>query len=115
MTTFVITVPGTFVTGISDTSRAALKEALAKRHTDVSRSEGLDLLTLNDDGTFSIRLEVEATDRYEAELEAAGLVSTALRETGVSAQDAPLGTPVVTGIDSDLDSDLDSKRTPSGD
>ncbi|MEV0919329.1 hypothetical protein AB0I93_34405 [Streptomyces sp. NPDC049967] len=102
MTTFVITVPGTFVTGISDTSRAALEEALAKRHTDVSRSEGLALLTLNDDGTFSVRLEVEATDRYEAELEAAGLVSTALRETGLSEQDVPLGTPVVTGIDSDL-------------
>ncbi|MFJ1899936.1 MULTISPECIES: hypothetical protein [unclassified Streptomyces] len=104
MTTFVITVPGTFVNGISDTSRASLKETLAKRHTDLSRSEGLDLLTLNDDGTFSIRLEVEATDRYEAELEAAGLVSTALRETGLAEQDAPLGSPVVTGIDSDLDS-----------
>uniref|UniRef100_A0AAU2VKJ9 Uncharacterized protein n=1 Tax=Streptomyces sp. NBC_00008 TaxID=2903610 RepID=A0AAU2VKJ9_9ACTN len=111
MTTFVITVPGTFVTGISGTSRAALEEALAKRHTDLSRSEGLDLLTLNDDGTFSVRLEVEATDRYEAELEAARLVSTALRETGFSAQDVPLGTPVVTGIDSDLD----SGQTPSGD
>lgn len=102
MTTFVITVPGTFVTEITDTSRAALKEKLAKRHTDLSRSEGLDLLTLNDDGTFSIRLEVEANDRYEAELDAVGLVSTALEETGFSAEDAPLGTPAVTGIDSDL-------------
>ncbi|MFG2596325.1 hypothetical protein [Streptomyces sp. NPDC048462] len=102
MTTFVITVPGTFVTELPDASLATLKEKLAKRHTDVSRSEGLDLLTLNDDGTFSIRLEVDATDRYEAELEAARLVSTALRDAGVAAQDAPIGTPVVTGIDSDL-------------
>lgn len=102
MTTFVITVPGTFVTEVPDTSLATLKGVLAKRHTDVSRSEGLDLLTLNDDGTFSTRLEVEATDRYGAELEAAELVSTALREAGIPAQDAPLGAPVVTGIDSDL-------------
>lgn len=102
MTTFVITVPGTFVTELPDASLATLKEKLAKRHTDVSRSEGLDLLTLNDDGTFSIRLEVDATDRYKAELEAARLVSTALRDAGVAAQDAPIGTPVVTGIDSDL-------------
>ncbi|MFF1922343.1 hypothetical protein ACFVW8_17450 [Streptomyces sp. NPDC058221] len=102
MTTFVITVPGTFVTEISDTSRAALEQTLAKQHTELSRSEGLDLLTLNDDGTFSIRLEVEAADRYAAELDAVGLVSAALQETGFSAQDAPLGAPAVTGIDSDL-------------
>ncbi|ROQ70421.1 hypothetical protein EDD93_4944 [Streptomyces sp. 840.1] len=102
MTTFVITVPGTFVTEVPEDSLATLKETLAKRHTDVSRSEGLDLLTLNEDGTFSIRLEVEAADRYTAELDAAGLVSTALREAGLSDRDAPIGTPVVTGIDSDL-------------
>ncbi|MFF4243380.1 hypothetical protein ACFYY2_02765 [Streptomyces sp. NPDC001822] len=102
MTTFVITVPGTFVTGITDTSRAALEGKLSAQHTDVSESEGLDLLTLNDDDTFSIRLEVDATDRYEAELEAVGLVSSALQETGYSETEAPLGSPAVTGIDSDL-------------
>ncbi|MEU0126618.1 MULTISPECIES: hypothetical protein [unclassified Streptomyces] len=102
MTTFVITVPGTFVTGITDTSRAALERRLADQDTDVIRSEGLALFTLNDDGTFSIRLEVDASDRYEAELDAVGLVSTALQETGFSETDVPLGTPAVTGIDSDL-------------
>ncbi|MGW6207049.1 hypothetical protein ACWF9B_25845 [Streptomyces sp. NPDC055089] len=102
MTTFVITVPGTFVAGISDTSCANLEGRLAGQHTDLSESEGLDLLSVNDDGTFSIRLEVEAADRYQAELDAVGLVSTALQETGFSEKDAPLGTPAVTGIDSDL-------------
>lgn len=102
MTTFVITVPGTFVAGVTETSCAALKGKLAEQHTALSESAGLDLLTVNDDGTFSIRLEVEAGDRYQAELDAVGLVSTALRETGFSEEDAPLGTPAVTGIDSDL-------------
>ncbi|WP_322986638.1 hypothetical protein [Streptomyces sp. S584] len=102
MTTFVITVPGTFVTDVTDTSRAALERELAAQHTDVSESEGLDLLTLNDDATFSIRLEVDTADRYEAELAAVRLVSDALRETGFSEKDAPLGPPAVTGIDSDL-------------
>ncbi|MFC9947517.1 hypothetical protein [Streptomyces pratensis] len=102
MTTFVITVPGTFVTDVTDASRAALERRLATQHTDLSESEGLDLLTLNDGGTFSVRLEVEATDRYEAELGAVGLVSTALRETGFAEEDALLGAPAVTGIDSDL-------------
>ncbi|MEV0578062.1 hypothetical protein OG521_38805 [Streptomyces sp. NBC_01463] len=102
MTTFFITVPGTFVAGITDTSRATLEGKLAGQHTDLSESEGLDLLSVNDDGTFSIRLEVEAGDRYQAELDAVGLVSRALRETGLAEEDAPLGTPAVTGIDSDL-------------
>ncbi|MFD5040294.1 hypothetical protein ACFWMX_30035 [Streptomyces sp. NPDC058378] len=102
MTTFVITVPGTFVTDVTDTSRAALERKLATQHTDVSESEGLDLLTLNDDATFSIRLEVDAADRYEAVLAAVRLVSDALRETGFSEKEAPLGPPAVTGIDSDL-------------
>lgn len=102
MTTFVISVPGTFVAGATDATRATLEGKLTEQHTDLSESEGLDLLSVNDDGTFSIRLEVEAADRYQAELDAVGLVSTALQETGFSEEDAPLGTPAVTGIDSEL-------------
>ncbi|MGW5852279.1 hypothetical protein ACWFQ8_30775 [Streptomyces sp. NPDC055254] len=102
MTTFVITVPGTFVSDVTDSARSVLERKLARRHTDVSESEGLDLLTLNEDGTFSVRLEVDAPDRYEAELDATRLVSAALREAGIAPADAPLGPPAVTGIDSDL-------------
>ncbi|MEV5982139.1 hypothetical protein [Streptomyces sp. NPDC052114] len=102
MTTFVITVPGTFLTDVTGSMRSALERALASRHTDVSENEGLDLLTLNEDNTFSIRLEVEAPDRYEAELNATRLLTAALREAGVKEADAPLGPPAVTGIDSSL-------------
>ncbi|MFJ4839404.1 hypothetical protein [Streptomyces sp. NPDC088746] len=102
MTTFVITVPGTFVTDITESRRASLERKLGAQHTDVSEKEGLDLLSLGDDATFSIRLEVDAPDRYEAEMDAVRLVSAALRETGFAEEDAPLGPPAVTGIDSDL-------------
>lgn len=44
MTSFVITVPGTFGVDITDSTRSALESALASQHTDVSESEGLDLL-----------------------------------------------------------------------
>ncbi|MFJ3086672.1 hypothetical protein [Streptomyces sp. NPDC086838] len=102
MTRFVITVPGTFGIDITDSTRSALESALASRHTDVSESEGLDLLTLNEDGTFSVRLEVEAPDRYEAERNASRILAAALRRAGIEEADAPLGPPAVTGIDSDL-------------
>ncbi|MFE9742199.1 hypothetical protein [Streptomyces sp. NPDC006477] len=102
MTTFVITVPGTFTSDITDSERAALERKLAPQHTDVSESEGVNLLTLNEDGTFAIRLEVDAADRYEAKLDATKLVSTALQEAGIAEADAALGQPAVTGIDSDL-------------
>ncbi|WP_328322505.1 hypothetical protein [Streptomyces sp. NBC_00388] len=102
MTTFVITVPGTFLTDITDSAQSILERGLASQHTDVSESEGLDLLTLNEDRTFSIRLEVDAADRYEAELLATRLVTAALKEAGIKEADAPLGPPAVTGIDSSL-------------
>ncbi|WP_435972386.1 hypothetical protein [Streptomyces sp. Qhu_M48] len=102
MTTFVITVPGTFLSDITTSERATLERKLTSRHTDISESEDVDLLTLNEDGTFAIRLEVQAADQYEAKLDATRLVSEALREAGVEEADAPLGPPAVTGIDSDL-------------
>jgi len=102
MTSFVITVPGTFRIDITDYTRSALESALASRHTDVSESEGIDLLTLNEDGTFSVRLEVEAPDRYEAERNAGAILAAALKRAGIDESDAPLGPPAVTGIDSDL-------------
>ncbi|MER5963521.1 hypothetical protein [Streptomyces sp. NPDC002057] len=102
MTTFVITVPGTFISDITTSERATLERKLTSRHTDISESEDVDLLTLNEDGTFAIRLEVQAADQYEAKLDATRLVSEALREAGVKEADAPLGPPAVTGIDTDL-------------
>ncbi|MER5887950.1 hypothetical protein ABT160_29380 [Streptomyces sp. NPDC001941] len=102
MTTFVITVPGTFTGDVADTARDSLRRRLLPQHSQVSEDEGLDLLTVNDDDTFCVRLEVEAADRYEAELDAVRTVERALADTGIASGDAPLGPPAVTGIDSDI-------------
>ncbi|MEV0124340.1 hypothetical protein AB0I16_22895 [Streptomyces sp. NPDC050703] len=102
MTVFVITVPGTFVGGVTDAAREGLRRELATCHGELSESEGLDLLTVNEDDTFSVRLEVDAADRYEAELDAVRIVSDALGEAGLTPDECPLGPPAVTGIDSDL-------------
>ncbi|MBY8882545.1 hypothetical protein [Actinacidiphila acidipaludis] len=99
MATYVIAIPGTFTEGLSGSSHSALRRELAPRHTELSRSEGLDLLTVNDDNTFAVRLEVEAPDRYEAKLKATDLVATALREAGIPEDQAPLGPAAVTGMD----------------
>lgn len=103
MTTYVITVPGTFVHGINDTQRFELEQKLRPqdpKNTDLGESEELSLLTLQDDGNaFSVRLEVEASGHTEAETEAVRLVTTALRDSGFTEHDAPLGPAAVTGID----------------
>ncbi|MFJ4989779.1 hypothetical protein ACIP9H_39010 [Streptomyces sp. NPDC088732] len=103
MTTYVITVPGTFVQGIDDTQRSEFERKLRPqdpKNTDLGESEELSLLTVQDDGhAFSVRLEVEASGRTEAETEAVRLVTTALRDSGFTEQTAPLGPAAVTGID----------------
>ncbi|MFF4402920.1 hypothetical protein [Streptomyces sp. NPDC001480] len=101
MTTFVITIPGTFTTDKAAGAHAALERGLSSRHTRASESEGLELLTVNEDRTFSVRIEVDAEDRYEAELDAVEFLSTSLKDAGVPEGEAPLGPPAVTGIDSD--------------
>ncbi|MFJ3672417.1 hypothetical protein ACIPSE_38765 [Streptomyces sp. NPDC090106] len=102
MSTFVITVPGTFITDKAAGAHAVLERRLSSRHTSVSEGEGLQLLTVNEDRTFSARIEVDAADRYEAEMEAVQFLSATLKEAGVPEGEAPLGPPAVTGIDSPL-------------
>ncbi|WP_069173783.1 hypothetical protein [Streptomyces griseus] len=104
MTTYVITVPGTFVHGVSDATRSEVERRLRPRdpqNTEFGTTEELDLLTVRDGGTFSIRLKVDADDRAGAEARAVRLATAALRESGVAEADAPLGAAVVTGIDSE--------------
>jgi hypothetical protein len=63
MTTYVITVPGTFTTGVGDETRARLSRALrpADPHTTrMGSTEDLDVLNVNEDNTFTLRLTVEA-------------------------------------------------------
>ncbi|MEV8209076.1 hypothetical protein AB0P40_28380 [Streptomyces sp. NPDC079189] len=102
MTTYVITVPGTFVHGVTDASRTDMERRLRPRdpkNTDLGESEELNLLTVGEGSTFSVRIEVEADSRAGAEAEVVRLVSSALRDSGFSQDDAPLGPAAVTGID----------------
>ncbi|MER6315430.1 hypothetical protein [Streptomyces sp. NPDC001581] len=99
MTTYVITVPGTFLRDVDDAARSKLARRLASHHTDLSEAEDVELLTVHEGGTFSVRLEVEAADRATAEEEAVRLLAGALEELGFSEKDAPLGPPAVTGLE----------------
>ncbi|MET7689201.1 hypothetical protein ABZT06_14720 [Streptomyces sp. NPDC005483] len=105
MTTYVITVPGTFLHGVPDNVRSDIGRRLRPqdpRNTELGESEELSVLTMEEDGMFAARVEVEAPDRLQAEAEAVRLVSRALRDSGLAEQDAPLGPAVVTGIDSEF-------------
>ncbi|MFD5080431.1 hypothetical protein [Streptomyces sp. NPDC058371] len=102
MTTYVITVPGTFVHGITDALRSDVERRLRPQdpqNTELGESEELHLLTVDEDSMFSVRVEVEAADQKSAEAEAVRLVSGALRDSGLTENDAPLGQAAVTGID----------------
>ncbi|MFI1166871.1 hypothetical protein ACH4UM_25535 [Streptomyces sp. NPDC020801] len=102
MTTYVITIPGTFLCRLDEDVRADLARRLRgadPHHTSLGREEDLDLLTVNDDNTFSIRLGVQAGDRSTAERRARQTAASALRETGFGEDDARLGPTTVTGID----------------
>lgn len=105
MTTYVITVPGTFLREVPDSVRSDIGRRLRPqdpRNTDLGASEELSLLTVEEGGMFAARVEVEAADRSEAEAEAVRLVSRALRDSGLAEEEAPLGAAVVTGIDSEF-------------
>lgn len=99
MTTFVMTIPGTFLREVSKEERAALVQQLRPadpQHHHAGQSEDLD--TVNDDGTFTLRLEVEAGDSRSAEQHAKQVTATALRKAGIGEGQAPLGPAAVTGI-----------------
>ncbi|MYW67071.1 hypothetical protein GTY65_23795 [Streptomyces sp. SID8379] len=102
MTTFVITIPGTFLRTADAGTRAQVAlhlRGVDPHRTELGREEDLDLLTVNDDGTFSMRLEVTADASAEARRTAGDLAAQALRAAGFDESDAPLGPPSVTGID----------------
>ncbi|MFJ3908322.1 hypothetical protein [Streptomyces vinaceus] len=99
MTTYVITVPGTFLTDVDDAALSELARRLAAHHTDLSETEDVELLTVHEGGAFSVRLEVEAPDRATAEDKAVHLLAGTLEDLGRPDKDTPLGPPAVTGVD----------------
>lgn len=102
MSTYVITVPGTFLRDVDDAARSELARSLASHHTGLSEAEEVELLTVHEDGTFSVRLEIEAPDRATAEGDAVRLAAGALGKLGFTEKDAPLGPPAVTGIEGEF-------------
>ncbi|MEU6095024.1 hypothetical protein [Streptomyces sp. NPDC047079] len=105
MTTYVISVPGTFTDTIGASRRDELVRALrpADPHrTQAGNEEDLDVLTVNEDDTFTIRLTVEADSGPHAERDARNLAGSALRAVGLDENSAPLGPAVITGIDSEI-------------
>ncbi|MEV5428069.1 hypothetical protein [Streptomyces sp. NPDC052701] len=104
MTTYVISVPGTFTGGAGPETQAELARTLRPadpHHTHLGNEEDLDVLAVNDDGTFTLRLTVDAHSGPEAEREARRLAEAALNAVGLDDGSAPLGPAVITGIDSD--------------
>ncbi|MFE2266678.1 hypothetical protein [Streptomyces griseosporeus] len=102
MTTYVISVPGTFTGGAGHDVRDELVRALrpADPHrTHLGAEEDIDILTVHDDDTFTVRLTVEADSAPEAERKARRLTESALTAVGLDDGTAPLGPAVVTGID----------------
>ncbi|WMC90179.1 MULTISPECIES: hypothetical protein [Streptomyces] len=105
MTTYVISVPGTFTGEVPDSTKDELARALCPadpHRTHLGDEEDLDALSVNDDGTFTIRLTVEADTTAHAEGRARQVADSALRAAGLDDGSAPLGPTVVTGIDSDV-------------
>ncbi|KIF78364.1 hypothetical protein QR77_40475 [Streptomyces sp. 150FB] len=102
MTTYVITIPGTFLTDVTDESRNVVVERLRSadpQQTTLGEAEDLDILSVNENNTFNVRLEIEADDNPSAEASAKEKAEAALRAAGFSEDDARLGRPTVTGID----------------
>jgi hypothetical protein len=105
MSTYVVTVPGTFLDTPSDAEREALVKALRPvdpQGTEFGEAQHLDILTVYP-GTpaFSLRLEVAADGVPAAGERALALATGALRAAGIAEDAAPLGEPVITGLASE--------------
>ncbi|WP_406192990.1 hypothetical protein OH807_01935 [Kitasatospora sp. NBC_01560] len=99
---YVITVPGTVGRPMDEQARRALLAVVHGADPEVVGTEvpDLDVLTLDEpEGTFVLRLEVEAADRAGARAAALELARRAFAAAGYEADAVNVGPPVVTGID----------------
>ncbi|GAA2999740.1 hypothetical protein GCM10020229_10090 [Kitasatospora albolonga] len=102
MGNYVITVPGTVPHPLEGAARSRLLAVV--RGADPSEVgeavPELDVLTLDEsEGTFVLRLEVEADDRAAAGTAATDLAERAFAAAGYPPGTVSIGAPVVTGID----------------
>lgn len=102
MGNYVITIPGTLHRPLDDRARRTLTAGLSGADPEQVGAEvpDLDVLTLDEpEGTFVLRLEVDAADRAAAGDEALRLAREAFASAGFAADDLATGRPVITGID----------------
>ncbi|MFG2820920.1 hypothetical protein ACGFX4_16010 [Kitasatospora sp. NPDC048365] len=97
-----ITVPGTLRHPLDESQRRTLLAAVHPADPDEvgTRVPDLDVLTLDEpEGTFVLRLEVEAPDHGTAGEVALDLTRRAFAAAGYPDDAIGVGTPAVTGID----------------
>ncbi|MFF9646895.1 hypothetical protein [Kitasatospora aureofaciens] len=102
MGNYVITVPGTVQHPVEESARRTLLSVVRGADPEEAGAEvpDLDVLTLDEpEGTFVLRLEVEAPDRTAAGEAALGLARRAFVAAGYEEGSVSIGTPAVTGID----------------
>ncbi|MEU1424142.1 hypothetical protein [Kitasatospora sp. NPDC005751] len=103
MGSYVITIPGTVQRPVDDSARRTLLAVVRGADPEEVGTEevpDLDVLTLDEpEGTFVLRLEVEAADRTAAGEAALDLTRRAFAAAGYEADAVGMGAPAVTGID----------------
>ncbi|MER6304385.1 hypothetical protein ABT247_33310 [Kitasatospora sp. NPDC001539] len=102
MGSYVITVPGTVRHPVGEEARRTLLAVVHGADPEEAGTQvpDLDVLTLDEpEGTFVLRLEVEAPDHTAAGETALGLARRAFTAAGYEEDAVSIGTPVVTGID----------------
>ena len=105
MTTFVVTLPGTFMSPLTEDARSRLIKGLRSAdpgRTDFEPAAELDVLSVDTEkSTYTVRLEVEAGDSGEAERNARNLAARALLDAGYTSDTAPMGKAAITGIEAE--------------
>ncbi|MFI6844293.1 hypothetical protein OG535_38495 [Kitasatospora sp. NBC_00085] len=102
MGSYVITVPGTVQRPLEESARRTVLAVVRGADPEEVGAQvpDLDVLTLDEpEGTFVLRLEVEAADRTAAGEAALVLARRAFAAAGYEEDAVGMGTPVVTGID----------------
>ncbi|MFH9354100.1 hypothetical protein [Kitasatospora sp. NPDC017646] len=102
MGSYVITVPGTVQRPVEEAARRTLLAVVHGADPEEAGAQvpDLDVLTLDEpEGTFVLRLEVDAPDHSAAGEAALVLARRAFAAAGYEEGAVSIGTPAVTGID----------------
>ncbi|MEV6314743.1 hypothetical protein [Streptomyces sp. NPDC051776] len=104
MTNFIVSIPGTFTEPLGADAKSRLLTALQGADPEEVGAvpPQLDVLSVDDsNGTFILRLEVDAEDSEAACLEVLSIAGEALKAAGYDERTASLGDPFLTAIDTE--------------